>query len=318
MVLVVAAWLPLGAGPVYGAPTVRAPDDHACIVGSSTPTIAWRDLRNPIMSYPSAGAKDQALVWFKGRWHMLFSELTNVASAPGGVLWNVASATSRDLSSWSAPHPWPHQSRAIMVASPDVVRAPSGRFVVTYQAAMAGKQAKLYYRTSRDLRTWSAPRPLAPGLAPRPDQRMIDAALAWTDRGLYLAYKSGSVEEQQAFQMAWSPSGSLGGPWRPLGPADVLVNAGTIEELRVADGSGPLAPGGNVEQSRPALVFHLGRQPVESRLLAPLDRCPPAVGTGRIVGPRCRHLEHRIRTSELGLPLRRPSCRRVLLPPIRR
>ena len=58
------------------------------------------------------------------------------------------------------------------VASPDIVRDPAGgAYVVTYQSDPGGSgppgtQARLYYRTSTNLITWSPPHPLAQSLAP--------------------------------------------------------------------------------------------------------------------------------------------------------
>jgi hypothetical protein len=191
-------------------------------------------LRNPILSEPSAGVKDQALVWARGDWHMLFSYVTNTSSTPDTDTWNIASATSSDLSHWSAPVPWPVQAGVDGVASPDIVRSPSGTFVVTYDSnpvVTAGAQSKLYYRTSTDLQTWSAPQPLALSLHPAADDRMIDAALAWTGHGLILGYKYGNAigSALQHFEIAWSPSGSLSGPWTYVGRPDIVVNGDTIE-----------------------------------------------------------------------------------------
>jgi len=95
------------SGPVASAPpkvAVAAGLDHACIVpGTATPTVAWARLSNPILGEPHAGVKDQALIWDGGRWHMLFSEVTDDAALPGGVRWDIATATSTDLVHWSAP-----------------------------------------------------------------------------------------------------------------------------------------------------------------------------------------------------------------------
>jgi hypothetical protein len=167
---------------------------------------------------------------------MLFSYVTNDVTTPGAEIWNIASATSSDLSHWSTPAPWAVQAGVHGVASPDIVRSPSGTFVVTYDSnpdvtAMAGAQSKLYYRTSTDLETWSAPQPLALSLHPAPGARMIDAALAWTGHGLILGYKYGTTTGStlQHFEIAWSPSGSLRGPWTYLGRPDIVVNGDTIE-----------------------------------------------------------------------------------------
>ncbi|HXQ89966.1 MAG TPA: hypothetical protein VN768_00335 [Acidimicrobiales bacterium] len=211
--------------------------DHDCITpGSGSPDVAWSQLRNPILSDPVAGEKDQALVWAGGRWHMLFSYVTNSVPTPGAQYWNIATADSPDLDQWTAPSPWPPQPGVIGVASPDIVRSPSGLFVATYDSGpgeVGGGQAKLYYRTSVDLETWSAARPLALGLHPSPGARMIDPSLAWTGNGLILGYKYGLATSatSQHFEVAWSPSGSIDGPWHLVGRPDVVVYGDTVENL---------------------------------------------------------------------------------------
>jgi hypothetical protein len=214
--------------------------DHECVVGGTggtgAPGVEWTDLRNPILSEPDAAVKDQALVWVDGTWHMLFSYVTDDVPTKGAETWNIASATSPDLSHWSAPSPWPVQAGVVGVASPDIVRSPSGTFVATYDSnpdVATGAQSKLFYRTSTDLSRWSAPRPLAASIHPAPADRMIDAALAWTGHGLILGYKFGSAigSATQHFEVAWSPSGSVDGPWQPIGRPDVVVHGDTVENL---------------------------------------------------------------------------------------
>ncbi|HLI75139.1 MAG TPA: hypothetical protein VKU86_14780, partial [Acidimicrobiales bacterium] len=211
--------------------------DHACVVpGSTRPALDWSALRNPILSDPNAGEKDQALVWAFGQWHMLFSYVTHDVPVAGAEHWNIATAASPDLVHWSPPVPWPAQSGVAGVASPDIVRAPSGAFVATYDSGPGetnGGQAKLYYRTSSDLVTWSAPSLLAPELHPQPGDRLIDPALAWTGHGLVLGYKYGPVSnaDSQHFEVAWSPSGSLAGPWQVVGRPDIVVYGDTVENL---------------------------------------------------------------------------------------
>ncbi len=222
------------AAPARGA-------DHDCVVGApgAAPKVAWSQLRNPILSEPTAGVKDQALVWADGMWHMLFSYVTNAASTPGAEHWDIASATSPDLATWSTPSPWPAQTGVLGVASPDLVRSPAGAFVATYDSdpgSVGGGQSKLYYRTSTDLETWSAPRPLGLSLHPGPTDRMIDPTLAWTGRGLILGYKYGT--SSQHFEIAWSPSGSLDGPWTYVGRPDIIVDGDTVENLEFVAVSG--------------------------------------------------------------------------------
>jgi hypothetical protein len=227
----------LGGGvPAAGAAGLSAAQlaagaDHDCIVGGgAAPRVDWSALRNPILSYPRAGAKDEALVWTDGRWHLLFSYLTDDRSAPGGVRWQIATATSSDLAHWSAPVAWPAQAGSLGVASPDVVRSPSGGFVVTYQSnPSASGQDKLYYRTSADLVHFSAPHPLARALAPTPADRQIDGALAYTGHGVMLGFKASTGGSAQHFEVAWSKSGSLAGPWTLLGRPDITVYDNTVE-----------------------------------------------------------------------------------------
>lgn len=216
--------------------------DHECIVaGGSSPVVDWKELHNPILSSGSAGEKDEAIVWFAGRWHMLFSYVRNDSKSPGDVYWNIATSTSTDLIQWTPPSPWPAQTGALGVASPEVTREPDGTFVVTYQSdpgQVDGAQARLYYRTSADLENWSAPQPLAQNLAPAADDRMIDGSLAWTSHGLILGYKAGLAGNAQAFEIAWSPDGSLSGPWKYVGKPDIVVYGGTVErdEFVAVDG----------------------------------------------------------------------------------
>jgi sucrose-6-phosphate hydrolase SacC (GH32 family) len=66
--------------------------------------------------------KDPAIVWAGGRWHLLFSYVTDDPSLPGGVRWDIATAASTDMVHWSAVDPWPAQRGVSGVASPDIVR----------------------------------------------------------------------------------------------------------------------------------------------------------------------------------------------------
>jgi hypothetical protein len=86
---------------------------------------------------------------------------------------------------------------------------------------------------------WSAPHRLAPALHPAPTERLIDAALAWTGHGLILGYKYSVLgDDHQHFEVAWSPSGRLDGPWRYVGRPNISVYGDTIEnyELFQIDG----------------------------------------------------------------------------------
>jgi hypothetical protein len=194
-------------------PKVAPGQDHACIVGSPPPGgIDWAALHNPILSSPTYGVKDQALQWSGGKWHMLFSDMTATKAAPH-VRFDVATSSSPDLVHWTSP-----RIIATDAASPDIVRNPAGRFVVTYQTPTG-----LDYRTSANasLTTWSAAHTLGQGLA----HRMIDGALAFTGNGVILGFKAGTTT--QHFEIAWAPS--LTATFRLVGRPDITVYNDTIE-----------------------------------------------------------------------------------------
>ncbi len=196
---------------------------------SSQPTIPWAKLRNPVLGYPDRAVKDPALMWSGTEWVAIFSQVGTDRR------WSLGVATSPDLRAWSAPTTVPHDASVDGDASPDVVRAPDGTFVVTDQSFVhdvGGTEAKLYYRTTRDLRTFSPPRPLARSLHPGPADRMIDAALAWTPAGLLLGYKVSARDGSQAFELARSTTGSLDGPWTLVGRPAISVYSDTIENYQ--------------------------------------------------------------------------------------
>jgi hypothetical protein len=201
-----------GARPLAAAAAVAPGRDHDCIVGRPPPPIRWDQLRNPVLDYGSIGVKDQALQWSGGSWHMLFSDMTHTPSAPH-VRFDVAVARSQDLRHWSAP-----TIIAADAASPDIVREPTGSFVVTYQTPSG-----LEYRVadSGSLRSWSRPHPLAHGLA----TRMIDGALAFTGHGVILGFKAGTTT--QHFEIAWAPS--LEATFHLVGRPDIELYGDTVE-----------------------------------------------------------------------------------------
>jgi hypothetical protein len=191
--------------------------------------VSWRALRNPMLGYPKRATKDPALVFSGGRWVALFS------SVDAGGQWRVGISTSRDLRRWSRLRFMAHDARVEGEASPDVVRAPDGRFVVTFQSFVHdvdGGEAKLWYRTTRDFRSFSPPHRLAFELHPGRADRVIDPALVWSPAGLLLGYKFNTSDGRQAFELARSRSGSLDGPWTPIGRPDIQVLGDTIENYQ--------------------------------------------------------------------------------------
>jgi hypothetical protein len=127
----------------------------------------------------------------------------------------------------------PHDDAIEGEASPDVVRAPDGTLVVTYQSFVhdvRGGLPKLYYRTTTDFAHFSPAHPLSVPELAAPADRLIDPALAWTPAGLLLGFKLGG--DTQAFELARSVSGTLAGPWHIIGKPDIRVFGDTVENYQ--------------------------------------------------------------------------------------
>jgi hypothetical protein len=200
-----------------GCGTGRAPQPvsttQACVAPGETAgaSIPWDRLRNPIFSLPDEAVKDVAVRLVDGRWRLLFSDIREEP-----FRFRIGITSSPDLLAWSPVERW--QPEVGGLASPDVTRDENGVYVVTYNSHtrdVAG-QPKLYVRTSLDFSSWSAPQRLAFTVRPRAGDTLIDAALAHAPIGLILAYNYQAAH----FELAWSPSGALDGPWRRLGEAD--------------------------------------------------------------------------------------------------
>ena len=276
------------------------------------PEVAWAQLRNPILSEPDAGVKDQALVWAGGEWHMVFSYVTNDVTTKGAENWNIASATSPDLAHWSAAVALARPSRrgrcGLARHRPESVGNLRRHLRLESRRANGRPQSKLYYRTSSDLTTWSPPEPLAPGLHPAPGDRMIDAALAWTGHGLILGYKYGTAtgSTTQHFEIAWSPSGSLRGPWTLVGRPDIVVDGDTVENLEFVAAAGRwhlVATSNTFDQP---WIFTLSGDPTRPSSWLHWTRRQDARHPRTVLGHRARRLVRRVRARQLGLPLRRP------------
>ncbi len=220
-----------GVAGCHGGATTHASSTStsstATTVAPARPAIVWSALRNPLLASPTLAVKDPALVSYAGRWYALFSQV----DARGR--WRIGITSSPDLRHWSRFTTMPHDPSVAGEASPDVERRPGGGFVVTYQSLPrngGSAAARLSYRLTSDLRTFTPARPLGRDLHPGPAGRMIDAAVAWTPAGLLLGYKYGT--DRQAFEIARSGSGNLDGPWTRLGRPDIRVFGDTIENYQ--------------------------------------------------------------------------------------
>jgi hypothetical protein len=219
-------------------------------------------LQNPLYGEPDHAVKDPALVAVGGEWVLLFSRV----DANGA--WRIGIARSRDLAAWSAATTLPRDPDTEGEASPDVVLAPGGTYVVTYQSFVhdrVGAQAKLYARTTTDFRTFSPPLRLLANVLNRPADRLIDPALVYSPAGLLLGFKVGTTDagSTQHFELARSATGTLAGPWTLVGRPDISVYGDTIEnyEFLTIDRQAALLATSN-QLDRPQ-IFRLAGDPTE-------------------------------------------------------
>jgi hypothetical protein len=191
------------------------------------PPVAWSHLHNPILSDANHAVKDAALVAVHGQWFAAFSAVDAAGT------WRIGIEHSADLRTWSPMTFMTHDDAVEGEASPDVVRALDGSFVVTYQSFVhdrSGGLPKLYYRTTTDFTRFSVAHPLAIAGMTASHDRLIDAALAWSPAGLLLGFKRGT--DAQAFEIARSTSGTLAGPWQIVGEPDIRVFGDTVENYQ--------------------------------------------------------------------------------------
>ena len=201
-----------------------------------------------------------------------------------------------------------------------MVRDPAGVYVVTYQSDPGGTTPRASRRACSTGRprpgTWSPPHPLAPTLAPSADDRMIDGALVFT--GISSCSASST-------RRAPSPRSSRSPGRRPAcrrapgswwaGPTSRWCG-GTIEnyEFVMAPGHWRLvATSNNLDQ--PWMFTLAGNPATVTGWLRWTRRVRPRHPL-RAVQRRARHLEHRVRARQFGLPLRCQLAPEPLLLPL--
>lgn len=195
-------------------PSGVVPGSHDCVPpGGGGASIAWDELQNPIFT-TEAMAKDQAIRFAGGRWHLLFSN--RIASGPHAGFGHVA---SEDWTAWDWVLPLAHEG-----GSNDITSLADGTFVIAHQQERPDDpdSRMLVYRTTADLDDIGSTTftQLFPEI--HPQERLIDVALAHTEFGVFAIFKRGARESVvQVTTLAHSPSGSLDGPWHLVGDPDV-------------------------------------------------------------------------------------------------
>lgn len=180
--------------------------------------IAWKALRNPVLSYPTWSIKDAAMAYRNGTFYVFFSAFYE---DHGQIRSHVVEVSTRDFRKYSQPifdfdgeeDGW------IGMCSPDV--QPVGdQYVMTFNSwgDKPGELNGLFYETSADLMHWSRRLPL--GADVTAGQRAIDAAVAHSGGGYYLIWKQGQHHMKPRIAFAKS----LDGPFRFVETGDLSLS----------------------------------------------------------------------------------------------
>ncbi len=228
--------------------------------------IAWSALHNPVYGLPDHAVKDPALVAVNGGWVLLFSEVNTHGA------WRIGIARSPDLTKWTPVPSLPRDPETEGEASPDVVREPDGKFVVTYQSFVHdrdGAQPKLYARTTADFTTFSPPTRLLAnvlaarrGPAHRSRARVLARGPAARLQGGHDGCRLGAALRARPVDDR-GPRGTLDGDR----PARHLGLRGHRRELRVPRPRWQTRTPGDEQPARPSSALPArGRAPVAPRV----------------------------------------------------
>lgn len=123
----------------------------ACGTHEDVPT-GWAAVQNPVLAFEDVAVKDAFAIHEGDTWHFGYSAISD---APPRI--RLGFSTTANLRDY-VEGPVLDDAALGGLASPDVVRGPDGRWIVTYNSHthdLGSAQPKLYYRTSSDLSTWS-------------------------------------------------------------------------------------------------------------------------------------------------------------------
>ena len=173
--------------------------------------IDWKNLRNPVLSYPNWSVKDTAMAYRNGVFYVFFSAFYE---DHGQVRSHVVEVSTRDFKTYSQPifNFDGEEDGWLGMCSPDVQRM-GDRYVMTFNSwgDKPGKWNALFYKTSNDLTHWSKTMPLAAELTA--GKRVIDAAVAHTANGYYAIWKEG----QHGMKPRMASAPLLDGPFHFVG-----------------------------------------------------------------------------------------------------
>jgi hypothetical protein len=192
-------------------------------IGQTKPSLDWKILSNPVLSYPDWSIKDSAMAYHDHTYYVFFSAFY---PKEGETISHVVEVSTPDFKRFSQPilNFDGKEDGWIGMCSPDV-QLLNGQYVMTFNSwgDKPGKPNELFYMTSPDLVHWSKRQTLALNLTGT--NRVIDAALGAADGGYYLIWKEGSPHGKMKPRLAFGKS--LEGPFDYVGdgyPSLLMAN----------------------------------------------------------------------------------------------
>lgn len=192
-------------------------------VAQKQPLLDWKNLSNPVLSYPDWSIKDSAMAY---RNHVFYVFFSAFYPKEGNTISHVVEVSTPNFKHFSAPilNFDGEEEGWIGMCSPDV-QLLHGQYVMTLNSwgDKPGKPNELFYMTSPDLVHWSKRQTLALNLTGA--NRVIDAALAAADGGYYQIWKEGLPHGKMRPRLAFAKS--LQGPFHYVGdgyPALLMAN----------------------------------------------------------------------------------------------
>lgn len=185
--------------------------------------ISFSSLTNPVFQLENRSVKDYAVAFHKGTWFVFMSSFYQDR---GRLRSHVVGRTTDDFRQFSEPFLIEdgRQDAWIGMASPDIKKV-GDRWIMTLNSwgDRLGFPNQLFYKSSKDLRSWSELQPLAKNLTR--GRRAIDAAIIAWDAWIYLIWK-----ENQTPMIARAQS--LSGNFEFLGaPRFFMQNGREVERF---------------------------------------------------------------------------------------
>jgi hypothetical protein len=188
--------------------------------------LNWKDLRNPVLSYPHWSIKDCAMAWRDGTFYVFFSAFY---LDHGRVRSHVVEVSTKNFKIYSNPIFNFDGEKAgwVGMCSPDVQKlGNSWELSFNSWGDDPKRPDQPFYMTSRDLVHWSRRHRLATNLTA--GRRVIDLSVTRTGQGYYAVWRQGREGNARRIHPRFAAARKLSGPWH-------FVGSGYVE-LRMADG----------------------------------------------------------------------------------